>query len=226
MHDLPSSWKRELSGELAKPYFKQLAEFVCEERRRYKVLPAEENTYAALDLTPYAKVNVLLLGQDPYPTPGHAHGLCFSVLPGVKPPASLANMYKELHSDLGVKVPNTGYLGPWAEQGVLLLNAVLTVRAGVPNSHKDKGWEHFTDKIIEKVNEKTDHVAFILWGSYAQKKLRLIDTKRHTVIKGAHPSPLSAHRGFFGSRPFSAINAALKSHGKPEIDWALPDRDE
>jgi uracil-DNA glycosylase len=151
-----------------------------------------------------------------------AHGLCFSVQPGIKPPPSLVNMYKELQSDVGFEIPNNGYLVSWATQGILMLNAVLTVRAHTPNSHKNQGWETFTDAVIGKVNEKSDPVIFLLWGAYAQKKAKLIDTSRHTIIQSAHPSPLSARNGFFGSKPFSAINTALQSAGKPEIDWQIP----
>jgi uracil-DNA glycosylase len=165
---------------------------------------------------------VLLLGQDPYHGDNQAHGLCFSVNPGIKIPPSLVNIYKELKTDLDLKTPNHGYLVPWAQQGILMLNAVLTVRAHTPNSHKDKGWETFTDAVISKVNQKTDPVVFVLWGAYAQKKLKLIDTSRHFVIQSAHPSPLSARNGFFGSKPFSAINTALQSRGAA-IDWQLAD---
>lgn len=221
--ELPPAWRPVLAGELDKPYFHKLQEFLAEERRAHKVFPPEEDVFSALELTPYGRVNVLLLGQDPYHDDGQAHGLCFSVRPGVRPPPSLVNMFKELHADVGCKIPRHGYLVPWAEQGMLMLNAVLTVRAHTPNSHKDKGWEQFTDAIIRKVNDKPDPVVFVLWGSYAQKKTKLIDGKRHVILKGTHPSPLSAHNGFFGSRPFSAINAALRQHGKPEINWELPD---
>jgi uracil-DNA glycosylase len=216
------SWRSVLAGEFKKPYFKELREFVAEERRQHTVYPPEDEVFTALKLTPYDKVNALLLGQDPYPGPDQAHGLCFSVKPGVKPPASLKNMFKELHDDLGCKVPNNGYLVPWAEQGLLMLNAVLTVRAGEPNSHAGKGWEQFTDAIIKYLNKKADPVVFVLWGNYAQKKAKLIDEDRHTILKAAHPSPLSVKK-FFGSRPFSAINAALKKNGKPAIDWQIPD---
>jgi uracil-DNA glycosylase len=166
---------------------------------------------------------VLILGQDPYHEVGQAHGLCFSVRPEVAIPPSLQNIYKELHDDLGCSIPNNGYLTSWAEQGVLLLNAVLTVRAHQANSHQGKGWENFTDAIIRAVNDKPDRVVFVLWGAYARKKKPLIDTSRHAVIESAHPSPLSAANGFFGSRPFSKINAALREAGKPEIDWQIPD---
>jgi uracil-DNA glycosylase len=223
MKKLPASWQPILADELKKPYFEELKEFVDEERKHHKVFPPENEVFSALELTPYDNVNVLLLGQDPYHDDGQAHGLCFSVKPGVPAPPSLVNTYKELESDVGCTVPNNGYLVPWAEQGVLMLNAVLTVRAHSPNSHKNKGWEKFTDAVIKKVNDKKDPVVFVLWGGYAQKKLKLIDTDRHTVIQSAHPSPLSAKSGFFGSRCFSAINEALRANGKPEIDWQIPD---
>lgn len=217
---LPAPWEPILAEETDKPYFNELTRFLAHERGEHEVFPSAEHTLAAFEATPYEGLNVLLLGQDPYPTPGHAHGLCFSVLPGVKPPRSLQNMYKELRHDLGCTIPTSGYLMPWAKQGMLMLNAVLTVRSGAANSHKDKGWETFTDAVIRKVNDKRDPVVFVLWGGYAQKKLRLIDTTKHTVIKGAHPSPLSA-KLWFGSRPFSQINQALAKHRKPEIDWQI-----
>jgi uracil-DNA glycosylase len=220
---LPEDWHAILADELDKPYFHKLQEFVAAERRAHKVFPPEEDVFNALRLTPYARTNVLLLGQDPYHDDGQAHGLCFSVRPGVKPPPSLVNMFKELRDDLGCTIPKHGYLVHWAEQGVLLLNAVLTVRAHEANSHKDKGWEIFTDAIIRAVNDKPDPVVFVLWGAYAQKKAKLIDGSRHAILTAAHPSPLSAKK-FFGSRPFSAINNALRSFGKPPIDWQLPDR--
>lgn len=221
--ELPESWHAALADELEKPYFKKLAEFVDEERRTQQVFPPEDDVFNALKYTPYDQVNVLLLGQDPYHDDNQAHGLCFSVRPGIKPPPSLVNMYKELQSDVGFRVPNHGYLVDWAKQGMLMLNAVLTVRAHQPNSHKDKGWERFTDAIISKVNQKQDQVIFVLWGAYAQKKTALIDARRHVIIQSAHPSPLSARAGFFGSKPFSKINAALKAAGKPEINWQLAD---
>jgi uracil-DNA glycosylase len=220
---LPSVWRRLLAEELEKPYFLKLQQFLEKEQRSHTVYPPEKDIFNALKLTPYQNVNVLLLGQDPYPGKNQAHGLCFSVLPGVKPPASLRNMYKELQSDVGFRIPNNGYLVPWAKQGILMINAVLTVRAGETNSHKGIGWETFTDAIISRVNERESRVVFVLWGAYAQKKIMLIDTDRHTIIKSAHPSPLSARNGFFGSKPFSAINKTLRAAGKPEIDWQLPD---
>ncbi|MDJ0693035.1 uracil-DNA glycosylase [Mastigocoleus sp. MO_188.B34] len=219
---LPKSWEHILVEELEKPYFQQLQNFLAEERETQTIFPAEEDIFSAFELTPYENVNVLLLGQDPYHNHNQAHGLCFSVKPGIKPPPSLVNIFKELHSDLVVPTPEHGFLVTWAKQGILMLNAVLTVRAHTPNSHKNKGWEQFTDAAIAKVNEKPDPVVFVLWGGYAKKKLKLIDTNRHIVIQSAHPSPLSARNGFFGSKPFSAINQALLQLGKPEINWKIP----
>jgi uracil-DNA glycosylase len=223
LQTIPPSWRTVLAGEFEKPYFKKLGEFVDEERRQYQVFPPEEDVFNALRLAPYDQVKVLLLGQDPYHDEGQAHGLCFSVRPGVRPPPSLVNILKELHHDLGCRIPNNGYLVPWAEQGVLLLNAVLTVRAHQPNSHKDKGWETFTDAVLRAVDAKPHPVVFVLWGNYAQKKTKLIDTDRHVIVKSAHPSPLSVKK-FFGSRPFSAVNRALAETGQTPIDWELPDR--
>jgi uracil-DNA glycosylase len=219
---IPNSWQKILAAEFEQPYFHKLQYFLIEERKTQTIFPTEPDVFSAFELTPYEKVNVLVLGQDPYHDNNQAHGLCFSVKPGIKTPPSLANIYKELQTNVEFKIPNNGYLVSWAEQGILMLNAVLTVRAHTPNSHKDKGWETFTDAVIGKVNQKTDPVVFVLWGAYAQKKLKLIDTTRHTVIQSAHPSPLSARNGFFGSKPFSAINAALHSAGKPEINWQIP----
>ena len=219
---IPSDWLEALGGEFQKPYWPKLQQFVSEERRQHEVYPPEADVYAALQAAPLRDVNVFLLGQDPYHGPGQAHGLCFSVRPGVDTPPSLVNIYKELRDDQGCRIPNNGYLVPWAAQGICMLNAVLTVRAHTPNSHKGKGWETFTDAVLQAVNAKSDPVVFVLWGGYAQKKLPLIDVSRHTVVQSAHPSPLSARNGFFGSRPFSQINAALKSAGKPEIDWQIP----
>ncbi len=221
--ELPASWQAVLADEFARPYFTALAAFVDEERQKYTVFPPEEDVFNAFVYTPYERVNVLLLGQDPYHDDGQAHGLCFSVRPGVKPPPSLANIFTELKNDVGVRIPNHGYLVPWAEQGILMMNAVLTVRAHQPNSHKEKGWEIFTDAVIRKVNDKPEQVIFVLWGAYAQKKMKLIDTSRHKIIQSAHPSPLSARHGFFGSRPFSKINEYLRAANKPEINWQLPD---
>jgi uracil-DNA glycosylase len=219
---LPASWQDVLGEELHKPYFKELTAFVAEERDRGPVHPPQEQVFAALEATPFADVRVLVLGQDPYHGEGQGHGLCFSVRPGVRTPPSLRNIYKELRDDLGHPVPDNGYLLPWARQGVLLLNAVLTVRGGEANSHKGRGWETFTDAVIQAVAAREKPVVFVLWGAYARKKLRLIDTERHIVVQGAHPSPLSAKK-FFGSRPFSQIDAALAQQGHPAIDWRIPD---
>lgn len=222
---LSPDWQAALAAEFAAPYFSTLTAFVAAERAAHPgaIFPAESEVFNALALTALAEVKVFILGQDPYPTRGHAHGLAFSVQPTVKPlPASLRNIVKELESDLGLPKPSNGSLIPWAKQGVLLLNTVLTVREGTPNSHQGKGWETFTDAVIRAVSAQPEPVVFILWGKPAQKKEGLIDATRHTVLKSAHPSPLSASTGFFGSRPFSQANAALKAAGRPEIDWTLP----
>lgn len=221
--ELPSSWRPVVADQFDQPYFEKLARFVDAEREQYTVFPPEPDVFNALNYTPYDAVKVLIVGQDPYHDDGQAHGLAFSVRPGIKPPPSLVNIFKELKHDLGCRIPNNGYLVPWAKQGVLLLNTVLTVRAHAPNSHKGKGWEQFTDAIIRKVSEKTDPVVFVLWGGNAQKKLSLIDSSKHTIVQSAHPSPLSARTGFFGSKPFSQINAALEAALTSPIDWQLPD---
>jgi uracil-DNA glycosylase len=220
--DLPPDWKAVVGDELHKPYFKELERFVDEERRKHQVYPPEENVFNAFKFTPYKSMKVLLLGQDPYHDHGQAMGLAFAVEPGVRPPPSLVNMFKELHDDLGCRIPNNGCLIPWAEQGVMLLNAVLTVRAHVPNSHKAKGWEKFSDAVIQAAAAREQPVVFILWGAYAQKKGKQIDEQRNPVIKSAHPSPLSAAK-FFGSRPFSKTNQALRELGEAEINWQIPD---
>jgi len=221
--DIPAGWRPLLQDQLEQPYWAALEQFVEAERAQHTVFPPAGKVFTALETTPYEQANVLLLGQDPYHDDGQAHGLAFSVLPGIKPPPSLKNMFKELHSDLGCRIPNNGYLMPWAQQGILMLNAVLTVRAHSPNSHKNQGWEQFTDAIIRKVSAKETPVVCVLWGAYAQKKAALIDTSRHTIVQSAHPSPLSAKNGFFGSRPFSQVNAALQRAGHQPIDWQLPD---
>jgi uracil-DNA glycosylase len=218
---LPPSWKAVLADEFTKPYFQRLHEFVAAERKTHMVYPPEADVYNAFTYTPYDEVKVLLLGQDPYHGEGQAHGLCFSVRPGVKPPPSLMNIFKELHHDLGCKIPNNGCLIPWAKQGVMLLNAVLTVRAHEPNSHKDKGWETFTDAAIRALTARPDPVVFMLWGAYAQKKKKLMDTDKDVALTAAHPSPLSASK-FFGSKPFSAANRALEDMDKEPIDWQIP----
>ncbi|MFF2193977.1 uracil-DNA glycosylase [Streptomyces sp. NPDC058157] len=219
---LPESWLPVLGGELDQPYFKELTEFVEKERANGPVYPPREQVFAALEATPFDKVKVLVLGQDPYHGAGQGHGLCFSVQPGVKTPPSLRNIYKEMKEELGLEVPDNGYLMPWAQQGVLLLNAVLTVREAEPNSHKAKGWEKFTDAVIRAVSDRPDPSVFVLWGAYAQKKIPLIDQDRHVIVKGAHPSPLSAKK-FFGSRPFTQINEAVAAQGHEPIDWRIPD---
>ncbi|WP_020470118.1 uracil-DNA glycosylase [Zavarzinella formosa] len=218
---LPDAWQTVLADELKKPYWKTLQDFVAAERNEHEIYPPNDEVFTAFELTPPEKVRVLILGQDPYPNKGQGHGLSFSVKPGVAIPGSLRNMYKELNDDLGIPPAKTGYLVPWAKQGVMMLNAVLTVRAGEANSHKSQGWEVFTDTVIHALSEKTDPVIFVLWGAYAQKKTKLIDTTRHAVIQSAHPSPLSAKNGFFGSKPYSKINAQLTAWGQPEIDWRL-----
>jgi uracil-DNA glycosylase len=222
--NLPGGWMDAVGPELEKPYFKALRAFVAKARTQApdEILPPDADVFAAFAATPLAKVNVLLLGQDPYPGKGLAHGLCFSVRPGVKPPASLRNIFKELHADLGCTIPNNGFLLPWARQGILMLNTVLTVQAGAAASHAGHGWETFTDAVIAKVAAGPRPVVFVLWGKAAQRKKALIADPRHTIIEGAHPSPLSA-RKFFGSKPFSAINRAVKAHGAPAIDWQIPD---
>ena len=212
-----------LADEMKLPYFQRLQEFIDQERKAGIVYPPEGEVFAALQATAFRDVRVLILGQDPYHDEGQAHGLCFSVLPGVPNPPSLNNILRELSDDLGYGAPNHGCLQAWARQGVLLLNAVLTVRAHEPNSHKNRGWERFTDAIIRVVNDKPSPVVFVLWGAYAQKKGELIDGSQHSVVRSVHPSPLSARRGFFGSRPFSAINEALRASGGSGIDWRLPD---
>lgn len=222
LDQIPDSWKAVLADEFAKPYFKQLAAFVDDERSKRTIFPPEDQVFSAFEATPYDEVRVLILGQDPYHDVGQAHGMCFSVAPGVPKPPSLVNIFKELRDDLGCTMPNNGYLMPWAKQGVLLLNAVLTVQAHEANSHKDKGWEHFTDAVIAAVSDKKDLVVFLLWGGYAQKKEKLIDAERHTILKAAHPSPLSMKK-FFGSKPFSSANTALRAAGRGEIDWQIPD---
>jgi uracil-DNA glycosylase len=219
---LPRSWEGIVGAELKKPYFQELQTFVAEERRRFQVYPPEALVYNALKLTASDAAQVVILGQDPYHDEGQAHGLCFSVPPGIKPPPSLVNIFKELKNDVGATYPGHGCLIPWAKQGILLLNTVLTVRAHKPHSHRGHGWERFTDAIITKLSEHSQPIVFVLWGKPAQVKLSLIDVTRHAVITGAHPSPLSARHGFFGSRPFSTINRHLKAWSKAEINWQLP----
>ncbi len=217
---MTTDWNPLLRAEFDKPYWSSLQSFVENERQHHAVYPARENVFSALHHTSYADTKVLILGQDPYHGPNQAHGLCFSVQHGVAVPPSLVNIFKELHGDLGVPIPEHGNLQAWARRGVLLLNTTLTVRAGQAASHQGKGWETFTDEVIRVVNEKP-FVVFVLWGAHARKKKSLIDATRHAIIESAHPSPLSAHNGFFGSRPFSKINAALRTAGMSDVDWSL-----
>ncbi|MGO4436652.1 uracil-DNA glycosylase [Rhizobium sp. RAF56] len=221
---LEESWKLALSAEFADPYMSQLRAFLVEEKQRGKtIFPRGPEYFRALDLTPLSEVKVVILGQDPYHGAGQAHGLCFSVRPGVRIPPSLVNIYKEMQSDLGIAPARHGFLESWASQGVLLLNSVLTVEEARAASHQGKGWERFTDAVIRTVNDECDAVVFMLWGSYAQKKAAFVDTTRHLVLKAPHPSPLSAHNGFLGCGHFSKANAFLQSRGRAPIDWALPD---
>ena len=218
-----TDWNPLLREEFDKPYWSELHDFVRSERTHHTVYPPDEEVFAALHTTPYSLVKVLILGQDPYHGPRQAHGLCFSVRRGVAKPPSLRNILTELHDDIGVPVPRHGSLEHWARQGVLLLNATLTVRARQAASHQRRGWEVFTDEVIRVVNGKTERVVFIFWGSSARRKKSLVDTSRHAVIESAHPSPMSADRGFFGSQPFSRANEALIEAGRDPVDWAIPD---
>ena len=211
-----------LRAEFDKPYWNDLQRFVADERARHTVFPPNDQVFAALHLTPFESTRVVLLGQDPYHGPQQAHGLCFSVQNDVALPPSLVNIYTELRNDLGIDTPQHGNLESWARQGVLLLNTCLTVRSGAAASHQGKGWENFTDEVLRTVSGKSHRVVFILWGAHARKKKALIDLSRHTVIESAHPSPLSAHNGFFGSKPFSRTNEALVAAGLTPIDWRLP----
>lgn len=219
---LDKSWTPFLSQEFTEPYMLELLQFLSEERAQGKrIYPEESKIFEAFNLTPFDKVKVVILGQDPYHGECQAHGLCFSVLRGVKHPPSLVNIFKELSSDLSVKQPEHGQLDYWAQQGVLLLNTVLTVEDGKAGSHHNKGWEKFTDKVIEVLNKEKDHLVFILWGSPAQKKAQKVSSEKHLILKSVHPSPLSVYRGFFGSKPFSQANAYLVKHGEAPIDWGL-----
>lgn len=220
---LEPEWKQQLEGEFSKPYMLELKSFLRKEYETGKVIfPKGSEYFQAFNSTPFSKVKVVILGQDPYHGPGQAHGLCFSVKPGVRLPPSLLNIYKELKNDLNIPMAQHGYLQSWADQGVLLLNATLTVEQAQAGSHQAKGWEEFTDKAIHCLNEKRENIVFVLWGSYAQKKGAFIDTKKHKVLKAPHPSPLSAHRGFLGCGHFSAINNYLKEKGLSPINWELP----
>ncbi|MGQ4068114.1 uracil-DNA glycosylase [Enterococcus mundtii] len=217
-----NSWQEVLADEFEKDYYQQLRIFLKNEYATQKIHPDMYHVYEALELTPYEEVKVVILGQDPYHGVNQAHGLSFSVQPGVKTPPSLVNIYKELKNDLGIEPVSHGNLVTWAKQGVLLLNTVLTVREGQAYSHRGKGWEQLTDVIIEKLNERDKPIVFILWGKPAQEKMKMIDKSRHIIITAPHPSPLSAHRGFFGSKPFSKTNDALLALGETPIDWQLP----
>ncbi|AIZ61914.1 uracil-DNA glycosylase [Bacillus pumilus] len=220
---LNDSWWAVMKSEFEQPYYQELREWMKEEYRTQTVFPKPDDVYRALHLTSYEKVKVVILGQDPYHGPGQAHGLSFSVQPGVKHPPSLRNIFQELKDDLGCPVPNHGSLVSWAEQGVLLLNTVLTVRKGEANSHKGKGWERVTDRVIDVLNERDQPVVFVLWGRHAQNKKERIDQNKHYIIESPHPSPFSARNGFFGSRPFSKVNTYLKQMGFEEINWCIKD---
>ncbi len=215
------SWKKHLIGEFNQPYFSGLKNFLVEEKKSHVVYPPGDKIFAAFDRTPFDDVKVVILGQDPYHGKGQAHGLCFSVPPGIPSPPSLVNIFKELHNNLDTPVPSHGNLESWADQGVLLLNATLTVRANQAGSHQNKGWEIFTDSVIRKMSETRKGLVFILWGRYAQAKESLIDDSRHHILKAAHPSPFSAHSGFFGCRHFSNTNEILLSQGQEAVDWSL-----
>jgi uracil-DNA glycosylase len=220
---LEASWKARVGDYFDRPDMRALSDFLRAELRAGKAIyPPPKHIFAALDATPFEAVKVVILGQDPYHGPGQAHGLCFSVLPGVPIPPSLENIFKEIERDLHIPRPDHGCLIPWARQGVLLLNAVLTVERGLAGSHQGKGWEGFTDAVVDHLNRERENLVFLLWGSYAQAKGRLIDTHRHCVLKAPHPSPLSAHRGFIGCGHFSKANAWLREHGLAQIDWRLP----
>lgn len=218
---IEQSWLGELKGEFDSPYFLELKKFLLEEKTKYRIYPPGPDIFAAFNHTPFNKVKAVILGQDPYHGKGQAHGLCFSVNKGIKKPPSLVNIFKELNSDLGIAVPRHGNLKNWADQGVLLLNATLTVREGSPGSHQNKGWESFTDAAIKALSAKRSGLVFLLWGSYAQAKQGLIDISKHHILKAPHPSPFSAARGFFGCRHFSAVNSILIGQGMEEINWSI-----
>ena len=218
---IEASWKEVLMPEFKSDYFLKLKSFLAEEIKKHLIFPAEKNIFAIFDLVPFDKVKVVILGQDPYHGGGQAHGLSFSVPHGIKIPPSLQNIFKELKSDLNIDAPTSGNLEKWAQQGVFLLNATLTVRANEAGSHQKKGWEQFTDSVIKTLSEKRENIVFILWGNYAQAKEKLIDAKKHFIIKSAHPSPLSAYNGFWESKPFSKTNSFLQSKGLKTINWNL-----
>lgn len=220
---LKNDWTNYLNDEFTKPYYLKLREFLKREYATKTIYPNMNDIFNALHLTSFEAVKVVIIGQDPYHGPGQAHGLSFSVQPGVPKPPSLVNIFKELQNDIGCAIPNHGGLIDWAKQGILLLNTVLTVRQGQAHSHRQKGWETFTDQVIQTLNQKDHPVVYILWGRAAQEKIKLIDTQKHFIIQSVHPSPLSAHRGFFGSKPFSKTNTILDKLGLEKIDWQLPD---
>ena len=221
MTKIGNDWDIMLQDEFDRPYFNRLENFLTEERARYEIYPPQEDVFNALRYSSFQDTKVVILGQDPYHEPGQAHGLCFSVNKGVTIPPSLVNIYKEIENDLGIKMPGHGYLADWAKQGVLLLNTVLTVRRGQANSHKGKGWEIFTDRVVEILNQRQKPMVFILWGANAKSKTELITNKEHMVITGAHPSPLSAWKGFFGGRYFSKANRYLEITGQEPVDWGI-----
>jgi uracil-DNA glycosylase len=216
---IETSWKQRLTSEFDKPYFDELTGFILEEYKTNKVYPPGKLIFNAFDNCSFENVKVVIIGQDPYHGAGQANGLCFSVANGIRKPPSLMNIFKELNTDLGIPIPEDGDLSKWAQQGVLLLNATLTVRASTPGSHQNRGWEQFTDAVIDIINRERNDMVFILWGAYAQKKGSLIDRQRHYMIESAHPSPFAAYRGFFGSKPFSQANAYLASKAMDPIDW-------
>lgn len=221
MTKIGNDWDIMLQDEFDRPYFNRLENFLTEERARYEIYPPQEDVFNALRYSSFQDTKVVILGQDPYHEPGQAHGLCFSVNKGVTIPPSLVNIYKEIENDLGIKMPGHGYLADWAKQGVLLLNTVLTVRRGQANSHKGKGWEIFTDRVVEILNQRQKPMVFILWGANAKSKTELITNKEHMIITGAHPSPLSAWKGFFGGRYFSKANRYLEITGQEPVDWGI-----
>jgi len=218
---IEESWKINLVDEFSQPYFFSLKQFLVEEKKQHTLYPPGSQIFAAFDKTPYDSVKVIILGQDPYHGKGQAHGLCFSVPPGIKAPPSLVNIFKEIQNDVGIPMPSHGNLSAWAKQGILLLNATLTVRANQPGSHQNKGWETFTDAVIKKLSDQREGLVFLLWGKFAQAKENLIDSSRHHILKAAHPSPYSANAGFFGCRHFSKTNQILQEQGKNEINWSL-----
>lgn len=221
MSMIENDWLTELGQEFHKPYYKKLYQFVLKEYNTTRIFPPSDDIFNAFHLTPLSQVKVVIIGQDPYHNEGQAHGLCFSVKPGVDVPPSLVNIYKELKDDLGCYIPNNGYLVKWAKQGVLMLNTVLTVRAHMANSHRGKGWEEFTDAAIRALNKQDRPIVYILWGRPAQTKEKMLNNPRHLILKAPHPSPLSAYNGFFGSKPFSQTNRFLEENGIPPIDWQI-----